>query len=58
MDFSACILYKNLELVYVIEGEVKAFLNENEYNLVKNDFFLVLPNQIHGYASVGNALIL
>ena len=49
--------HKNLELVYVIEGEVKAFLNENEYNLVKNDFFLVLPNQIHGYASVGNSKI-
>ncbi len=49
--------HKNLELVYVIEGEVKAFLDENEYKIIKDDFFLVLPNQIHGYASKGTSKI-
>ena len=49
--------HKSLELVYVIKGEVKAFLDENEFRIVKDDFFLVLPNQIHGYASQGTSKI-
>ena len=36
---------------------LEAFLDENEYRIVKDDFFLVLPNQIHGYASKGTSKI-
>ena len=49
--------HKNLELAYVIEGEVKAFLGEDEFIISKEEFFLVFPNQIHGYVSEKNSKI-
>jgi len=49
--------HKNLEIAYVIDGEVKAFLGENEFRIKKDEFFLVFPNQIHGYVSEKNSKI-
>lgn len=41
--------HKNLELIYVIKGNVKCTINNTEYNLKSGDYGLCLPYDIHSY---------
>lgn len=41
--------HKNLELIYVISGEVSCTLNNRSYILKKEEFGLCLPYDIHSY---------
>ncbi len=41
--------HKNLELIYVISGEVRCEVNNNVYNLTSGDFGLCLPYDVHAY---------
>ena len=42
-------LHKDLELVYVLDGEITVTTNENTFTANKGDFLLILPNQAHSY---------
>ncbi len=42
-------IHKELELIFVDEGEVRAFADKKCYELKKGDFFLTFPNQVHYY---------
>lgn len=41
--------HENLELIYIISGEVEAIIDGHTELLRENVFALVLPNQIHSY---------
>lgn len=42
-------LHKELEIIYVKEGNTVAWSDRKSYNLKSGDFFLCFPNQIHYY---------
>lgn len=42
-------MHKEIELIYVIEGESYAYTNQKEYLLKKDDLFINFPYQIHHY---------
>lgn len=50
LNFSAH-LHKEIELLYVQEGEVTATLNDVAYSLRPGDLLVMLPNTIHSYFS-------
>lgn len=41
--------HKNLELIYIISGEVECIINNNTYILTEGEFGLCLSNDIHSY---------
>ena len=41
--------HKNLELIYVVKGNVKCTINNTEYVLSAGDYGLCLPYDIHSY---------
>lgn len=43
--------HTHLEIMYIIKGEVKVFLNDKEYMAYENDVVFILPHQIHSFAS-------
>ncbi len=45
-------LHRELELIYLIEGEVVAYADSVRYTLLPGDIFLTFPNQIHSYEKV------
>lgn len=47
-------LHANLELVYMLEGITKVFVDSREYIFSSGDVLLVFPNQIHQYQRIGN----
>ena len=42
-------MHPHLELIYVVNGSTKVFLDTKEYLLNEGDFFISFPNQIHFY---------
>lgn len=42
-------IHKEIELIYVIEGECYAYANQKEYLLKKDDMFISFPYQVHHY---------
>lgn len=44
-------LHKELEVVYILKGETKAYLDSEEYTLYKGDLFIAFPNRVHYYAT-------
>jgi len=42
-------LHRDFELVYVLSGEVRAFVEEREFTLREGEMLLVLSNLIHSY---------
>ena len=42
-------LHRELELVYVERGSVRAFADKKCYKLESGDMFLSFPNQVHYY---------
>lgn len=48
-------LHKDLELVYVLDGEITVTTNENIYTASEGDFLLILPNQAHSYNTENNS---
>lgn len=49
-------LHSHLELVYMVEGEAVAYLENQSYILQEGDLFLTFPNQIHSYQEGGSGL--
>ena len=45
-------LHSHIELVYMIEGKAKAFVDFKEYVIQAGDAFIVFPNQIHQYQKI------
>lgn len=41
--------HSDIELIYVISGEITGVCNGKQRILTPNTFFLVMPNQVHGY---------
>ena len=44
-------LHSQLELVYVIEPEIRITINNTEHFFQKGDFIIIFPNMIHSYDS-------
>ena len=42
-------IHKEIELIYVVEGESYAYANQKEYLLKKDDLFISFPYQVHRY---------
>lgn len=42
-------LHNPIELVYMIEGKTKAYIDSKEYIVGKGEVFIAFPNQIHQY---------
>ncbi len=42
-------LHKEIEVVYMIEGQTKAYLDSKEYILDAGDLFISFPNKVHYY---------
>lgn len=42
-------LHKEIELVYVLSGETKAYLDSEEFTLYEGDLFFSFPNRVHYY---------
>ncbi len=51
-------LHSELEIIYVLDGEVKIDLGANIYHLKTNDTFIINPYQIHSIESVEHPHIL
>lgn len=53
-------LHKDIEMIYIIDGESYAYINKKEYFLKAGDVFITFPYQIHSYKTVveGNFLII
>ncbi len=47
-------LHEQFEIGYIENGSASLLLDENEYQLNEGDFFVVFPNQIHGYSKSKN----
>ncbi|MGL6174957.1 MAG: AraC family transcriptional regulator [Cellulosilyticaceae bacterium] len=45
-------LHHHVELVYMLEGSSKAFVESQSYDLHAGDIFITFPNQIHQYQKV------
>ena len=48
--------HKNIELIYVVKGNVKCIINNTEYTLSAGDYGLCLPYDIHSYLPCQNTL--
>ena len=46
-------IHNHLELVFMIKGRSRAYVDGKEYTIKKNDAFIVFPNQIHMYERLG-----
>lgn len=44
--------HNHIEMVYMIEGKAKAFVDFKEYLIQTGDAFIVFPNQIHQYQKI------
>ena len=42
-------LHKEIEMIYVLNGNTAAFADNKRYDLSKGDLFIAFPNQIHYY---------
>ncbi len=42
-------LHKEIEVVYMLGGQTKAYLDSKEYILNEGDFFIAFPNKVHYY---------
>lgn len=42
-------LHRDIEMIYIVEGQTKAYINSVEYILNKGDIFIVFPNIVHYY---------
>lgn len=42
-------LHKEIELVYMLSGETKAYLDSEEFTLYEGDLFFSFPNRVHYY---------
>lgn len=53
-------LHKDIEMIYIIDGESYAYINKKEYLLKTGDVFIAFPYQIHSYKTVvkGDFLII
>lgn len=54
-DWDICFpehIHKQLEIFYLLEGEVKITLNHNKILMKQGDVLVVFPNMIHGYTIV------
>lgn len=54
-DWDICFpehIHKQLEIFYLLEGEVKITLNHNKILMKQGDVLVVFPNMIHGYESL------
>ncbi len=47
-------LHNHIELVYMIEGHTKAFVDSKECIVCAGDAFIVFPNKIHQYQRIGH----
>lgn len=47
-------LHNNIEMIYMIEGRVKAFADSKECIVCTGDIFIAFPNQIHQYQKIDN----
>ena len=47
-------IHDNIELVYLLEGNAKAFYEGEEYILTKGDAFIIFPQRIHYYCESEN----
>jgi len=47
-------LHNHIELVYMIEGRVKAFIDSKEFIVCAGDVLIVFPNKIHQYEKIAN----
>lgn len=47
-------LHHHIELVYLLEGSSKAFIDSIEYDISTNDLLIIFPNQIHHYQTVSH----
>lgn len=45
-------IHREIELIYVIEGESYAYANQKEYLLKKGDVFISFPYQVHNYKTI------
>ena len=45
-------LHKEIEMVYIIDGESYAYIDKKEYLLKTGDVFIVFPYQIHSYTTL------
>lgn len=56
----ACLphFHKNLEILYVMEGQICETVNDREVILQPGDFTMVLPNEIHGTTTAESSLSL
>ena len=50
--------HRNLELIYVIEGNLNLTISQEKAELKKGDFSLVLSNQIHSFESSKDSKVL
>lgn len=48
-------LHRQLEIFYLLSGQVDIKLGTRKFTLHKDDVLLVLPNVIHSYESIGNS---
>lgn len=44
-------LHRDIELIYILEGEIQITVNNTEYTIKKGDIAIVFPNSIHSYQS-------
>lgn len=53
-------LHKEIEMIYIIDGESYAYIDKKDYLLKTGDIFIVFPYQIHSYTTLekGNFLIM
>ncbi len=42
-------LHRDIEMIYVVEGQTKAYLDSVEYVLNQDDIFIAFPNKVHYY---------
>lgn len=45
-------LHKDIEMIYIMDGESYAYIDKKEYLLKTGDVFIVFPYQIHSYRTV------
>lgn len=44
-------LHRDIEMIYVVSGQTKAYLDSVEYVLNQGDIFVAFPNKVHYYQS-------
>lgn len=44
-------LHKEIEMVYMLKGESKAYLDSEEYVIKEGDLFIAFPNRVHYYTT-------